>query len=193
MKMGVGAFLSPLQGSRGKEAAQGSAFDFTLGYIPAAASRLKGFAIFPGIALLLLAAGCSTGTRSSGYSGALTIPVQLPDGAVIDAEPATTPQQQARGLMFRSELAPDRGMIFLFPDESPRGFWMYNTLIPLDIIWMNADRRIVFISAHTPPCPSPNRAECPNYGGGFAAQYVLELAAGQAAGRRLKVGDRITF
>ena len=84
-------------------------------------------------------------------------------------------------------------MIFLFPDESPRGFWMYNTLIPLDIIWMDSDRRIVFISAHTPPCKSPNQAECPNYGRGFPAQYVLELAAGQAAARSLKVGDRLTF
>ena len=144
-------------------------------------------------AAVVLATGCSTGTRSSSYSGALTIPVRLPDGAVIDAEPATTPQQQARGLMFRSELAPDRGMIFMFPDEGPRAFWMYNTLIPLDIIWMNADRRIVFISANTPPCPSPNQAECRNYGEGFAAQYVLELAAGQAAAHGLQVGDRPAF
>ena len=144
-------------------------------------------------AAVLLATGCSTGTRSSSCSGALTIPVRLPDGAVIDAEPATTPQQQARGLMFRSELAPDRGMIFMFPDEGPRAFWMYNTLIPLDIIWMNADRRIVFISANTPPCPSPNQAACRNYGEGFAAQYVLELAAGQAAAHGLQVGDRPAF
>ena len=191
-KMGVGAFLSPFQGSRGRETTQGSAFGSTPGYIPAAASRLKGFAIFPGIALLLLVAGCS-GTRSASDSGALTIPVRLPDGAVIDAEPAMTPQQRARGLMFRNELAADRGMIFMFPDESPQAFWMYNTLIPLDIIWMNADRRIVFISANTPPCPSPNQAECRNYGEGFAAQYVLELAAGQAAAHGLQVGDRPAF
>ena len=183
----------PLQGSlSGGISTQGSAFGFTLGYVPAAASRLKGFAIFAGMALLLLVVGCS-GTRSSSYLGALTIPVNLPDGAVIDAEPAMTPQQRARGLMFRNELAADRGMIFMFPDESPQTFWMYNTLIPLDIIWMNSDRRIVFISAHTPPCPSANQAQCPNYGGGFAAQYVLELAAGQAEARGLQVGDRLTF
>ena len=144
-------------------------------------------------AAFALATACSTGTRSSSHDGALTIPVRLPGGAVIDAEPATTPQQQALGLMFRTELAPDRGMIFMFPEEGPHAFWMYDTLIPLDILWINADRRIVFISADTPPCPSPNQAQCPNYGEGFSAQYVLELAAGQAAAHGLKVGDRLAF
>ena len=142
---------------------------------------------------MALAAACSEGTRSSSYSGALTIPVRLPNGAVIEAEPAATPQQQARGMMFRSGLAPDRGMLFLFPDERPRAFWMYNTLIPLDILWIGADRRIAFIAPHTPPCRSSVQAECPNYGEGVSAQYVLELAAGQAAAQGLQVGDRLTF
>lgn len=188
VKMRVGAFPTLFRGTGGLGAIQGFDRGSTLGYIP----RLKDFAIFAGMALLLLAAGCS-GTRSSSGSGALTIPVRLPDGAVIDAEPATTPQQQARGLMFRSQLAPDRGMIFMFPEESPRAFWMYNTLIPIDIIWINSNNRIVFISAHTPPCPSSNQAECPSYGNGFSAHYVLELAAGEAAAHKLEVGDRLSF
>ena len=95
--------------------------------------------------------------------------------------------------MFRKNLAHDHGMIFMFTDQTPRGFWMYNTLIPLDIIWIDANQRIVFISANTPPCPSRNPTECPNYGVGIPAQYVLELAAGQAMKHNLKVGEQLNF
>lgn len=146
---------------------------------------------------ILLLAGititCSTGTRSSSVSDPLRISVRLPDDTTITAETATTPQQQARGLMFRKNLAHDHGMLFMFSDQNPRGFWMYNTLIPLDIIWIDEDRRIVFISANTPPCPSQNPTECPNYGVGVPARYVLELAAGQAMKHNLKVGEQLNF
>ena len=146
---------------------------------------------------ILLLAGiittCSTGTRSSSFSGPLRLSVRLPDGTTITAETATTPQQQARGLMFRKNLDHNHGMLFIFYDQTPRGFWMYNTLIPLDIIWIDKDRRIVFISENTPPCPSQNPTECPNYGVGIPAQYVLELAAGQAMEHNLKVGEQLNF
>jgi hypothetical protein len=122
-----------------------------------------------------------------------TVPITLPDGEVIRAELASTPAEQARGLMFRRELAPGRGMIFHFPDSRPRPFWMYQTLIPLDIVWMNEQGVIVEISADTPPCGSTDSGDCPNYGGTIASQYVLELAAGQAAAHQLKVGGRIRF
>jgi uncharacterized membrane protein (UPF0127 family) len=95
--------------------------------------------------------------------------------------------------MFRRELAPDRGMIFHFADNQPRPFWMFQTLIPLDIIWMNEQAVIVEISADTPPCGSPDPNACPNYGGTVASRYVLELAAGQAASHHLTVGGRIRF
>jgi len=151
-------------------------------------AKLFGIVTLAGIAI-----ACSTGTRSSSYSGPLRISVHLPDGTTIAAETATTPKQQARGLMFRKNLAHDHGMIFMFTDQTPRGFWMYNTLIPLDIIWIDANQRIVFISANTPPCPSRNPTECPNYGVGIPAQYVLELAAGQAMKHNLKVGEQLNF
>ena len=84
-------------------------------------------------------------------------------------------------------------MLFVFADMQPRSFYMYQTLIPLDILWLNADRRIAYISADTPPCPSKNAAACPNYGEGVPAQYVLELGGGQAAAQGLQVGDRLGF
>lgn len=143
----------------------------------------------------LLALGCSacSSTESQPYSSEETIPVQLPDGSTIEAEPAVTPEQITGGLMFRDHLPPDRGMLFFFRDEQPRSFFMFQTLIPLDIIWLDRQRRIVYISADTPPCPSPNPGQCPTYGEETPAQYVLELAAGQAAAHGLQVGDQLVF
>ena len=139
---------------------------------------------------------CIGACESSGPRGAAppgTVPVTLPDGGVVYAEVVTTPQQQAQGLMFRPELPPDRGMLFLFTEMAPRPFWMYQTVIPLDMIWLDRERRIVEIAADVPPCPSKEPESCPNYGGNTRSMYVLELAAGQAAARGLKVGGQIAF
>lgn len=122
-----------------------------------------------------------------------TVPVTLPNGRQIRAEVATDPADQARGLMFRTRLDPDQGMLFVFPEPGRHPFWMYQTLIPLDIVWMDADHRIVFVSAGTPPCPPESGQNCPNYGGQQPAQYVLELPAGAAAAQGLKPGDRLAF
>lgn len=119
--------------------------------------------------------------------------VTYPDGTTIRAEVALNIMDQARGLMFRDELSPDAGMLFVFMDEAERSFWMYRTKIPLDILWMNASHAIVEISANTPPCPEESRDACPSYGGNAPAQFVLEIAAGQAAAHGLKVGDRLRF
>ena len=133
-----------------------------------------------------------TGSPSEGNS-ADGVALTLPDGAVIQAEVVSTPAKQQQGLMFRRKLAPERGMLFNFPASDRRPFWMFQTLIPLDIIWMDADGVIVEIAADTPPCGSANPVDCPNYGGTVSAQYVLELAAGQAAAHNLKLGSRIQF
>jgi uncharacterized membrane protein (UPF0127 family) len=144
----------------------------------------------------LLAAGCAapTSSRSSDVSsGASTLPVTLPDGTQIRAELAITPEQQARGLMFREALPPNHGMLFISSEISPRAFWMFQTRIPLDIIWLDENRRVVEISAHTPPCGDTNPSNCPNYGGQVPSKYVLELAAGQAEAHGIDVGDQILF
>jgi uncharacterized membrane protein (UPF0127 family) len=126
-------------------------------------------------------------------SGLGTMPVTYPDGTVIRAEVALNVLDQARGLMFREALSPDAGMLFVFMEEAERSFWMYRTKIPLDILWMNASREIVEVSADTPPCPESSRDQCPSYGGNAPAQFVLEIGAGQAAAHGLKVGDRLRF
>ncbi len=122
-----------------------------------------------------------------------TTTVVLPDGVRIEAELAVTPEQQARGLMFRSHLPEDRGMLFVGDRAAPRSFWMYRCLIPLDMIWMDGAHRIVEIVRSAPPCTDPNPSNCPSYGGNVNSVYVLELAAGQADARGLSVGDRLEF
>jgi hypothetical protein len=81
-------------------------------------------------------------------------------------------------------------MLFLFPDTAVYPFWMKNTLIPLDIIWIDGSGAIVDIARDVPPC----RADpCPSYPPKGPARYVLELSAGEAAARGLGEGDRLVL
>lgn len=107
-------------------------------------------------------------------------------GERFSVELAETREKQALGLMFRDEMAEDHGMLFLFPAESMRSFWMKNTRIPLDILYFDEDLKLVSMSENTPPCRTRN---CPAYRSTGPAKYVLELNAGKAAELGLKAGD----
>ena len=111
---------------------------------------------------------------------------------MIQAEVALTQQDLTRGLMFRESLPMDRGMLFVFPQAGKFNFWMYQCKIPLDILWLDSRRRIVEMSADTPPCRKA-ASDCPHYGGNETSQYVLELAGGAAAKYGLKKGDELSF
>lgn len=91
-------------------------------------------------------------------------------------EIADTPTERAKGLMFREELAADHGMLFVFPNEGVHAFWMKNTLIPLDMIRLDSDYRIVDIQEATPCQEDP----CAMYTPQNAASYVIELKQGTA-------------
>jgi len=101
-------------------------------------------------------------------------------------EVVTTPQERARGLMFREQLDPDKGMLFIFDWEAVYPFWMKNTLIPLDIIWIDRDEEVVFISKDTQPC---EQEPCPTINPYKKAKYVLEVCGGTADRIGLEVGD----
>ena len=103
-------------------------------------------------------------------------------------ELAETQEKQALGLMFRDSMPDDHGMLFLFPGESRRGFWMKNTKIPLDIFYFDEDFRLVSVSENTPPCRS---RRCPSYPSTGPAKYVLELNAGKAAELAVQPGDEM--
>ncbi len=82
-------------------------------------------------------------------------------------------------------------MLFFFNTPGLHAFWMFETFIPLDIIWLDTDRRIVTISADTPPCP--DGVNCPLYPPSEPAKYVLELAGGEASRRGLGIGDQLDW
>ncbi|BAU42996.1 hypothetical protein O77CONTIG1_02818 [Leptolyngbya sp. O-77] len=106
----------------------------------------------------------------------------------IQLEVARTPQEQAMGLMFRTDLPPDRGMLFPFEFARPVQFWMQNTLIPLDMVFL-LDGEVKEIVASAPPC---DRQPCPTYGPtSVRVNQVIELAGGRAAELGLQVGDRL--
>jgi len=144
-------------------------------------------------ALFLLAltlAGC--GSKPDAVEDFDTRTVTLPSGRQIRAEVLINPQDLARGMMFRDSLAPDRGMLFMHREAGEYPYWMYQVRIPLDMIWMDPERRVVEIAAAAQPCKT-EPGQCPTYGGHRRAQYVLELACGMAAKYGIKTGDTLEF
>ncbi|MEM9634356.1 MAG: DUF192 domain-containing protein [Pseudomonadota bacterium] len=101
-------------------------------------------------------------------------------------EVAATDIERARGLMFREEMAADHGMLFIFEGEGERFFWMKNTPLPLDIIYVDNAGHIVSIAAETTPF---SEAVIPS---GKPARFVLEVNAGIAEKLAIKVGDQIS-
>ncbi len=105
-----------------------------------------------------------------------TILVTLPDGFVVKALVADTPAKQERGLMFVTELPENRGMIFIFDREQDQLFWMKNTLIDLDMVFIRADKTVERVAAEVPHSYTytPDEDVAKEWGFG---KYVLELAS----------------
>jgi len=102
-------------------------------------------------------------------------------------EVARTPEQQARGLMFRERLGPDEGMIFPFQFPRPATFWMRNTLIPLDMLFVREDGSIARIAANAVPMSEYTIAS------GEPVGAVLEIKGGRAAELGISEGDRVNW
>jgi len=107
--------------------------------------------------------------------------------AAIDIEVVDTADEIEQGLMYRQKMDKNKGMLFIFPDMQPRGFWMKNTYIPLDIIYVDADKTIVSIQKNTIPL---SRQDLPSDG---EAQYVIEVNAGFSDLHGLVPGDKVDF
>jgi len=108
----------------------------------------------------------------------------------VQVEVVQKEEELHRGLQFRTSLAPDSGMLFVFQKSWPYAFWMKDTLIPLDMIWMDDTRRIVHVEHNVPPCTAD---QCPRYVPAGDALYVLEINAGYAQELGLKSGDMAEF
>ena len=103
-------------------------------------------------------------------------------------EIAADEKSREHGLMDRTEMAADHGMLFVFDDDAMRGFWMKNTKIPLDMLFFDADRKLVSVQHRVPPCVAD---PCAAYSSGAPARYVLELNAGESEKIGLTSGDPI--
>ena len=116
------------------------------------------------------------------------------NGHTVNAEVANTEIERAKGLMFRTSLDKNAGMLFIFPNQAQHAFWMANTKIALDIIWANQDRQIVHISHNTPPCTRTGdfAAYCTTYKPNSNAKYVQEVNAGWAESKNVKTGNQLT-
>ena len=116
--------------------------------------------------------------------------ITFPDGYVVRVEVAANDELRQQGLMYRDRLREAHGMIFLFARSDVYPFWMKNTLIPLDMIWIGDDRHVAHVKTNVPPCQAD---PCPSYDPQVPARYVLEVAGGVAAQHHLKAGDQLRF
>ena len=133
----------------------------------------------------------SDAETSAPVSGGQKLPISaeaiVPNGTKIQLEVAQTPKQQEIGLMYRKSLPDNQGMLFKFPSPQPIRFWMKNTLIPLDMIFMQ-NGVVKYIQTSAPPCTSD---PCPSYGPNVPIDTVIELRSGRSSELGLKVGDSI--
>lgn len=142
-------------------------------------------------ALLLLlvvsfAAGCvsNNNTIITGNKAAVTL-----DNKTIYAEIADSPDEWQKGLMYRESLEENSGMLFVFPEEVPRSFWMKNTKIPLDAIFVSANLTVVNVQTMEPCYEDP----CRNYESNGPAKYVLEVNKGVAEKNKIAPKSKITI
>jgi len=112
------------------------------------------------------------------------------NGETVSVKIADTKTEQAKGLMFKKNLDENEGMLFVFDSERRHSFWMKNTLIPLDMIWVNSNKEVVHIEHSAPPC---KESPCPTYSSDQPAQYVLELNGGWSIRHNLNLGDTLVF
>ncbi len=107
--------------------------------------------------------------------------------SLIELEVTRTPDEQALGLMYRTSLPDNRGMLFEFEPARPVSFWMKNVKIPLDMVFLR-EGTIRAIAASVPPCETER---CPSYGPNTPIDQVIELRGGRAAELKLKVGQKV--
>ena len=117
-------------------------------------------------------------------------PLTLPSGKILQVEVMVEDADRAMGLMFRPSLAEDRGMLFVFDELAFHGIWMKNCKFPIDIVWLDEERRVVHVAERTPPCKGE---PCPVYEPLRRAAYVLELNAGQARREKVVLGAALSF
>ncbi len=140
--------------------------------------------------LVFFAAACSHGTSSSQAGGHGEPEVILRHNGQevhVKVELARSEPERERGLMFRQKLEPGRGMLFLFERPEKLKFWMKNTYIPLDMIFIDAQKRVIYVEENAEPLTLNPR------GPDEDAQYVLEVPGGWARAHGVGPGVDVQF
>jgi uncharacterized membrane protein (UPF0127 family) len=105
-------------------------------------------------------------------------------GTAVQVDVATAPAEREQGLGGREHLAPDTGMLFIFPEDGMYRFWMKDMRFPIDMLWLTADGTIVGVHADVLPSTYPE-----TFGADVPARYVLELPAGYTQAHDVHVGE----
>ena len=121
-----------------------------------------------------------------------TTRVVLPGGKVLIVEAAKTPREREQGLMYRKEMPKDTGMLFFFERQRRLGFWMKNTFVDLDMVFIDAEKTITGIHADVPKSEEDTPEHLIATRGGYG-KFVLELPAGAAKRYGLEVGQTLKF
>lgn len=108
----------------------------------------------------------------------------------VKVELAVTSLQRMRGLQYRDSMSDDRGMLFIFEGMEVQKFWMKDTYIPLDMIWLDYGKRVLYIEKNAQPC---HKDPCPKYGPDDQAMFVVEVNAGKAKKMGIHTGDTLEF
>ncbi len=111
-------------------------------------------------------------------------------GAILNVEVADTAAKRAKGLMNRTSMDQNSGMLFDFKTPMVSTFWMKDTLIPLDMMWVDKDLNIVYIQKDAKPCTT---AQCPSYGSHIPSLYVVETNSGWTTVNNVQVGQKISI
>jgi len=140
--------------------------------------------------ILFVAGGCLLLLSLPGCRGRNPQAVfHTPDGPKrVVLEVADTEEARSRGLMFRTSLQEDHGMLFVFETEGEHAFWMKNTYLSLDILFLSNKGDIVDLYHRLPPCPLD---PCPSYAPRAPARYALEVPAGFSERHHIRKGDRV--
>ncbi|HMS84306.1 MAG TPA: DUF192 domain-containing protein [Nitrospira sp.] len=126
-------------------------------------------------------------------AGSDLVSIQTPSGIIIKAEVADTPLKRSMGLMYRDHLKKDHGMLFFFGQPQAWNFWMKNTKIALDLIWIDGKKRVTHIERNVPICTRSDDS-CPQYRpNSDDAMYVLEIAGGTVDGYKIEKGSKLQF
>lgn len=135
---------------------------------------------------LVLVAACAALHAGLGWAQAASYVTVKQKRFMVEI--AADDASRERGLMWRDHMEPDHGMLFVFEHESPQAFWMKNTKIPLDMLFLDHTGKLVGLQERVPPCKAD---PCPVYPSGASALYVLELNGGVAHSLGLKLGDSV--